>query len=93
VTQNLTFLILGLGNGGILAAFGLSLAVFCRSPGVVNFATAAIACTRLTRSTAWPCGSPTARPLAHGDVVLERPPAALRDDTELLKSSYLGRTA
>jgi ABC-type branched-subunit amino acid transport system permease subunit len=42
VTQNLTFLILGLGNGAILAAFGLSLAVFYRSSGVVNFATGAI---------------------------------------------------
>jgi ABC-type branched-subunit amino acid transport system permease subunit len=42
VTQNLTFLILGLGNGAILAAFGLSLAVFHRSSGVVNFATGAI---------------------------------------------------
>jgi branched-chain amino acid transport system ATP-binding protein len=31
--------------------------------------------------------------LAHGDVVLERPAAALRDDPELLKASYLGRTA
>ena len=31
MTQNLTFLILGLGNGAILAAFGLSLAVFYRS--------------------------------------------------------------
>ena len=42
MTQNLTFLILGLGNGAILAAFGLSLAVFYRSSGVVNFATGAI---------------------------------------------------
>jgi len=42
VTQNLTFLILGLGNGAVLAAFGLSLAVFHRSSGVVNFATGAI---------------------------------------------------
>ncbi|HVV08141.1 ABC transporter permease [Amycolatopsis sp.] len=40
--QQLTFLILGLGNGAILAAFGLSLAVFYRSSGVVNFATGAI---------------------------------------------------
>lgn len=31
--------------------------------------------------------------LAHGDVVLERPAAALRDDPELLRASYLGRTA
>lgn len=37
-----TFFILGLGNGAILAAFGLSLAVFYRSSGVVNFATGAI---------------------------------------------------
>jgi len=42
VTENLTFLILGLGPGAILAAFGLSLAVFYRSSGVVNFATGAI---------------------------------------------------
>lgn len=42
MTQTLTFLILGLGNGAILAAFGLSLAVFHRSSGVVNFATGAI---------------------------------------------------
>jgi branched-subunit amino acid ABC-type transport system permease component len=42
VTQNLTFLVLGLGPGAILAAFGLSLAVFYRSSGVVNFATGAI---------------------------------------------------
>jgi ABC-type branched-subunit amino acid transport system permease subunit len=42
VTQNLTFLLLGLGPGAILAAFGLSLAVFYRSSGVVNFATGAI---------------------------------------------------
>ncbi|HVW41151.1 MAG TPA: ABC transporter permease [Amycolatopsis sp.] len=40
--QNLTFLVLGLGNGAILAAFGLSLAVFYRSSGVVNFGTGAI---------------------------------------------------
>jgi branched-subunit amino acid ABC-type transport system permease component len=40
--ENVTFLILGLGNGAILAAFGLSLAVFYRSSGVVNFATGAI---------------------------------------------------
>jgi branched-subunit amino acid ABC-type transport system permease component len=40
--QNLTFLILGLGNGAILAGFGLSLAVFYRSSGVVNFATGAM---------------------------------------------------
>jgi branched-subunit amino acid ABC-type transport system permease component len=40
--EQLTFLILGLGNGAILAAFGLSLAVFYRSSGVVNFATGAI---------------------------------------------------
>ncbi len=42
MTENLTFLILGLGPGAILAAFGLSLAVFYRSSGVVNFATGAI---------------------------------------------------
>jgi ABC-type branched-subunit amino acid transport system permease subunit len=42
VTENLTFLLLGLGPGAILAAFGLSLAVFYRSSGVVNFATGAI---------------------------------------------------
>jgi branched-subunit amino acid ABC-type transport system permease component len=42
VTENLTFLVLGLGPGAILAAFGLSLAVFYRSSGVVNFATGAI---------------------------------------------------
>ncbi len=42
MTQNLTFLVLGLGPGAILAAFGLSLAVFYRSSGVVNFATGAI---------------------------------------------------
>lgn len=42
MTDNLTFLILGLGPGAILAAFGLSLAVFYRSSGVVNFATGAI---------------------------------------------------
>jgi branched-subunit amino acid ABC-type transport system permease component len=42
VIQYGTFLILGLGNGAILAAFGLSLAVFYRSSGVVNFATGAI---------------------------------------------------
>lgn len=40
--QHLTFMVLGLGNGAILAAFGLSLAVFYRSSGVVNFATGAI---------------------------------------------------
>jgi ABC-type branched-subunit amino acid transport system permease subunit len=40
--ENLTFLVLGLGPGAILAAFGLSLAVFYRSSGVVNFATGAI---------------------------------------------------
>ncbi|HXO56393.1 MAG TPA: ABC transporter permease, partial [Mycobacterium sp.] len=40
--QNVTFLILGLGNGAILAGFGLSLAVFYRSSGVVNFGTGAI---------------------------------------------------
>src|ERR1700761_8232013 len=40
--ENLTFLGLGLGPGAILAAFGLSLAVFYRSSGVVNFATGAI---------------------------------------------------
>jgi len=40
--EQLTFLVLGLGNGAILAAFGLSLAVFYRSSGVVNFATGAI---------------------------------------------------
>jgi ABC-type branched-subunit amino acid transport system permease subunit len=34
--------VLGLGNGSILAAFGLSLAVFYRSSGVVNFGTGAI---------------------------------------------------
>ncbi|MCW2525390.1 MAG: transporter [Pseudonocardiales bacterium] len=42
MTENLTFLLLGLGNGAILASFGLSLAVFYRSSGVVNFATGAI---------------------------------------------------
>jgi branched-subunit amino acid ABC-type transport system permease component len=42
VVENATFLILGLGNGAILAAFGLSLAVFYRSSGVVNLATGAI---------------------------------------------------
>ena len=42
MTENLTFLLLGLGPGAILAAFGLSLAVFYRSSGVVNFATGAI---------------------------------------------------
>ena len=42
MTENLTFLVLGLGPGAILAAFGLSLAVFYRSSGVVNFATGAI---------------------------------------------------
>jgi branched-subunit amino acid ABC-type transport system permease component len=42
VTENLTFLLLGLGPGAILATFGLSLAVFYRSSGVVNFATGAI---------------------------------------------------
>src|SRR6201999_359914 len=42
MVENTTFLILGLGNGAILAAFGLSLAVFYRSSGVVNFATGAI---------------------------------------------------
>src|SRR5260370_10691508 len=31
--------------------------------------------------------------LAHGDVVLERPAAELRANPELLKESYLGRTA
>src|SRR4051812_37139713 len=40
--QHITFLILGLGNGSILAAFGLSLAVFFRSSGVINFGTGAI---------------------------------------------------
>jgi ABC-type branched-subunit amino acid transport system permease subunit len=43
VLSNLTFLLLGLGNGSILAALGLSLAVFYRSSGVVNFAAGAIA--------------------------------------------------
>jgi len=40
--QHVTFLVLGLGNGAILAAFGLSLAVFYRSSGVINFGTGAI---------------------------------------------------
>jgi len=40
--DNVTFLLLGLGNGAILGAFGLSLAVFYRSSGVVNFGTGAL---------------------------------------------------
>ena len=43
MTQDIQFLILGLGNGGVYAALALALVMTYRSSGVVNFATGAIA--------------------------------------------------
>ncbi|MFE4499159.1 ATP-binding cassette domain-containing protein [Rhodococcus sp. NPDC056743] len=43
MTQDLQFLLLGLGNGAVYAALALALVMTYRSSGVVNFATGAIA--------------------------------------------------
>src|SRR5437879_2996620 len=43
VTDHLTFLLLGLGNGATFAALALALVLTFRSSGVVNFATGSIA--------------------------------------------------
>ncbi|MFJ6132079.1 branched-chain amino acid ABC transporter permease/ATP-binding protein [Janibacter terrae] len=43
MTQHLTFLMLGLGNGSVFAALALALVLTYRSSGVVNFATGSIA--------------------------------------------------
>ncbi|MGV9858660.1 ABC transporter permease subunit [Gordonia sp. NPDC003425] len=43
MTQHVTFLLLGLGNGAVYAALGLALVMTFKSSGVVNFATGAVA--------------------------------------------------
>ncbi|GAC52568.1 putative ABC transporter permease protein [Gordonia amicalis NBRC 100051 = JCM 11271] len=43
MTQDIQFLLLGLGNGAVYAALALALVMTYRSSGVVNFATGAIA--------------------------------------------------
>ncbi|WP_431941779.1 ABC transporter permease subunit [Nocardia grenadensis] len=43
MTQHLSFLVLGLGNGAVYAALGLALVLTFKSSGVVNFATGAVA--------------------------------------------------
>ena len=43
MTQYLTFMLLGLGNGAVYAALAVALVVCYRSSGVINFATGAIA--------------------------------------------------
>ena len=43
MSQHLTFLLLGLGNGAIFAALALALVLTYRSSGVINFATGSIA--------------------------------------------------
>ncbi|ROO87988.1 ABC-type branched-subunit amino acid transport system ATPase component [Actinocorallia herbida] len=43
MTQHLTFLLLGLGNGAVFAALAVALVLTYRSSGVVNFATGGIA--------------------------------------------------
>jgi branched-subunit amino acid ABC-type transport system permease component len=40
---SLTFFLLGIGNGAVYAAIGMSLVVAHRSSSVINFATGAIA--------------------------------------------------
>ncbi|WP_280505486.1 ABC transporter permease, partial [Nocardia farcinica] len=43
MTDHLSFLVLGLGNGAVYAALGLALVMTFKSSGVVNFATGAVA--------------------------------------------------
>ncbi|WP_280438149.1 branched-chain amino acid ABC transporter permease/ATP-binding protein [Nocardia carnea] len=43
MTQHLSYLVLGLGNGAVYAALGLALVLTFKSSGVVNFATGAVA--------------------------------------------------
>jgi ABC-type branched-subunit amino acid transport system ATPase component/branched-subunit amino acid ABC-type transport system permease component len=43
VTEHLTFLFLGLGNGAVFAALALALVLTYRSSGVINFATGGVA--------------------------------------------------
>ncbi|MEV0354890.1 branched-chain amino acid ABC transporter permease/ATP-binding protein [Nocardia sp. NPDC050697] len=43
MTEHLSYLVLGLGNGAVYAALGLALVMTFKSSGVVNFATGAVA--------------------------------------------------
>ncbi|MGW5381198.1 ABC transporter permease subunit [Nocardia sp. NPDC003963] len=43
MTEHLSYLVLGLGNGAVYAALGLALVLTFKSSGVVNFATGAVA--------------------------------------------------
>ncbi|WP_072802897.1 branched-chain amino acid ABC transporter permease/ATP-binding protein [Rhodococcoides yunnanense] len=43
MSEHLTYLVLGLGNGAVYAAIGLALVMTFKSSGVVNFATGAVA--------------------------------------------------
>jgi branched-subunit amino acid ABC-type transport system permease component len=91
VVENATFLILGLGNGAILAAFGLSLAVFYRSSGVVNLATGAIGMYAAYTFNELRVSGELFNPVFGLPALVQEAADVLRENQAALHDSYFGK--